>query len=257
MTEPGEIERLHDSLTSTVQIEALKYNISPVLLDSLLFRESGFDPDVVFGNKTSSAGALGVAQFMPATAASLGINPLNPEEAISGAAMYLRQLIDRYDGDIGLGLAAYNWGPGNVDRALAESAEDGDSVYTKIPAETRRYITEIGHDVRRTFLPDIAAIGDTLPKPFEGNVGDFIRMTAGETPAGQAIGNVVETITSVPRFLEYITDPQRIRRVVLTFVAGVMILLGLVLYVFASSPGARKGLTAVNPVAGIAAEAAG
>lgn len=85
-----------------------KYGVSPALLAGVAKVESGFD-----STATSSAGAQGLMQFMPGTAAGLGINPLDPASAIDGAATYLSQLSGRF-GSTELALAAYNAGPGAV-----------------------------------------------------------------------------------------------------------------------------------------------
>lgn len=113
-----------------------KYGLPPSLLARQLYEESRFRPDIVSGRTRSSAGAIGIAQFMPATAAELGVDPLNPASAIDGAARYMRRLYDAL-GDWGAALAAYNWGIGNVQRKGLAAA----------PAETRRYVAAILGDV--------------------------------------------------------------------------------------------------------------
>jgi soluble lytic murein transglycosylase-like protein len=91
---------------------ASKHGIDPALLAGLVKQESGFDP-----NAGSPAGAQGLTQLMPATAASLGVtNVHDPVEALEGGAKYLRQQLDRFNGDVARALAAYNAGPGAVER---------------------------------------------------------------------------------------------------------------------------------------------
>ena len=75
----------------------------------LLFQESGFKPDVV-----SRAGAQGIAQFMPETAATVGLdNPFDPMQAIAASARLLRNLVRQF-GNLGLAAAAYNAGPRRI-----------------------------------------------------------------------------------------------------------------------------------------------
>jgi peptidoglycan DL-endopeptidase CwlO len=87
-----------------------RHGVDPALLAAVASQESGFDPTAV-----SSAGARGLMQFMPATARSLGVDPLDPASAVDGAARYLAQLTRQF-GSAELGLAAYNAGPGTVSR---------------------------------------------------------------------------------------------------------------------------------------------
>jgi soluble lytic murein transglycosylase-like protein len=104
---------------------AERYAISVSLLHSIAARESGFRQASV-----SPAGAIGIMQLMPATARALGRNPHDLADNILGGAAYLRQLLDRFDGDIERAIAAYNAGPAAV------------SHYGGVPpfAETRRYL---------------------------------------------------------------------------------------------------------------------
>jgi soluble lytic murein transglycosylase-like protein len=88
-------------------------SLPPEFLAATLLQESAYDADAV-----SSAGAIGLAQFMPSTAAGMGINPRDPDQAIGGAARlldsYVRAYDGRYDDNYSAALAAYNAGPGTV-----------------------------------------------------------------------------------------------------------------------------------------------
>jgi soluble lytic murein transglycosylase-like protein len=86
--------------------------IDPALLAGLIKQESGFNP-----NAGSSAGARGLTQLMPSTAAGLGVtNVLDPAQSIQAGAKYLKQQLDAFGGDVTKALAAYNAGPGAVKR---------------------------------------------------------------------------------------------------------------------------------------------
>ena len=90
---------------------AAEAGVDPALLSSVAWTESGFRPDA-----QSAAGALGLMQLMPATAAGLGVDPLDPQQALTGGARYLRSQLDRFGGRADLALAAYNAGPTAVRR---------------------------------------------------------------------------------------------------------------------------------------------
>jgi soluble lytic murein transglycosylase-like protein len=95
-----------------ISAAAARNGVDPALLTGLIRAESGFDPSA-----TSPAGAQGLTQLMPGTAASLGVtDPLDPAQSIEGGARYLRQQLDRFGGDASKALAAYNAGPGAVER---------------------------------------------------------------------------------------------------------------------------------------------
>ena len=108
---------------------ATKYGIDPALLKGLIRQESNFNPSA-----RSGAGAQGLTQLMPGTAASLGVTDASdPAQAIDGGAKYLKQQLDRFGGDASKALAAYNAGPGAVAK------------YGGVPpyAETQNYVQKV------------------------------------------------------------------------------------------------------------------
>ena len=120
---------------ATIQQAADDNGVPASVLAWLLWKESRYNPSIIDGTKRSSVGAMGIAQFMPATAAQeLGSAQaaLNPAIAIPGAARYLAKLY-RTAGTWAGALAAYNWGIGNVTRKGLDRA----------PAETTDYYTTI------------------------------------------------------------------------------------------------------------------
>lgn len=120
-----------EAVSVAIQRAAEKYNVPADLVRSVIRCESNFDARAV-----SRAGAQGLMQLMPATAGDLGVSdPFDIDQNVDGGTRYLRQMLDRFEGDIELALAAYNAGPGTVSR------------YGGVPPyrETRAYVKKVMH----------------------------------------------------------------------------------------------------------------
>jgi soluble lytic murein transglycosylase-like protein len=124
------IARSHPHYEPLIRQHATEHRVRPDLVRAVIQVESAFNPRAV-----SPKGAMGLMQLMPATAKQFGvIDPFNPAENIRAGVSYLRQLLDRYDHDEQLALAAYNAGPGAVDK-----------YGSKVPPykETQNYVLKI------------------------------------------------------------------------------------------------------------------
>jgi hypothetical protein len=121
LSSPGE-------LAPIIRQAAEKYGVDQDLIRAVIKAESNFR-----SQSTSPKGAMGLMQLMPETAQEVGVrDPYNPVENIMGGTRYLKGLLNRYQGNIPLALAAYNWGPGNVEKYP-----------DRLPRETRDYIMRV------------------------------------------------------------------------------------------------------------------
>lgn len=128
-TTPTDMSGDSTQYDALIQASAARNGVDPALLKALIRAESNFDP-----NAGSSAGAQGLTQLMPGTAAGLGVTDVHdPAQAIEGGAKYLRAQLDAFGGDETKALAAYNAGPGAVTR------------YGGVPpyAETQQYVQRV------------------------------------------------------------------------------------------------------------------
>jgi soluble lytic murein transglycosylase-like protein len=130
----------------TIESHASAYNVRPELVRAVIHAESNFNPHAV-----SPKGAMGLMQLMPETAGELGVGrPFDPDDNIRGGVAYLRQLLDRYENDEELALAAYNAGPGAVAR-----------YGNRVPPfrETRQYVSRIKSVLAAGATPGVKAGG--------------------------------------------------------------------------------------------------
>lgn len=114
------------------QQDAINAGINPTYFVRQIYLESSFNPNAV-----SPSGAEGIAQFLPSTAAGLGINPFNPEQALNAAAHVMAGYNSNYHGNYAMALAAYNAGSGTVQYAVNSC---GSNWMSCLPAETQNYI---------------------------------------------------------------------------------------------------------------------
>jgi soluble lytic murein transglycosylase-like protein len=122
MVPPAQIENLVNTNAST-------WNVDPALVKAIIANESGFN-----ANATSNVGAQGLMQLMPGTANGLGVtNAYDPAQNVWGGTKYIKGLLDRFGGDVRRAVAAYNAGPGAVEK------------YNGVPpyAETQNYVQNV------------------------------------------------------------------------------------------------------------------
>lgn len=166
---------------------AKKHGIPEEGFEAQIEKESGFNSDVITGRRRSSAGALGIAQFMPGTAAGLGINPLNPEQALDASAKLMRSYYDKY-GAWGFALVAYNAGPGWADKLHKRTIR-----FDELPSETQNYVKALGGKYGSRSVG--AGVGTAV-----GAAGDVAQAVTPD-PLEGALSGILDT-------LKFIADPK-------------------------------------------------
>jgi soluble lytic murein transglycosylase-like protein len=150
---------------------AARYGVPADLVIAQASQESGGNQYDSHGNVlTSSAGAMGVMQLMPATAADLGVDATDAAQNIDGGVRYLSQLLKQFNGDTQLALAAYNWGPGHV-------ARNG---LNNWPTETVNYVSSI-----------LAKIGSAISGAVEDVTGPSSPPIDGGSSGGPGTGGLL------------------------------------------------------------------
>src|SRR5262245_25017825 len=169
------VQRSRREICDTLVESAQSNNLPIPFFIHLLLQESDFKPDVV-----SRAGAQGIAQFMPETAATVGLeNPFDPLQAIAASARLLSNLVSQF-GNLGLAAAAYNAGPRRIQDWLARKG--------RLPQETQHYVKTITGHPAETWKADKAA------SPMQG----LPKHAPCREDAGQIASNTSEFAPEVP-----------------------------------------------------------
>lgn len=185
----------NNSLTSIFQKAADTYGVSVSLLTAMAKQESNFQ-----ANATSKSGAMGIMQLMPSTASYFGCtDPYDPEQNIMAGAQYISQLLEKYNGDTSLALAAYNAGSGNVDK------------YGGIPPfkETQNYVARItGYMQEGVTLPDGTAVASNSSaysaSGSAGNSGNSLSVSQWDSLEEDALQDILNRFFNYDDYLRFL-----------------------------------------------------
>lgn len=153
-----------DYLISLIKETAKKLGVDPKLALELAKRESDLNPFAV-----SKKGAIGIMQLLPSTARLLGVDPFDLEQNIEGGLRYFKHLLEQYNGDVELALAAYNAGPGSVEKyggvpPYEETKKFVKDITSRYHGSTAYYAQEsTPSGIRKVVLPDGTILITNLP----------------------------------------------------------------------------------------------
>jgi soluble lytic murein transglycosylase-like protein len=152
-----------EEVETSIEAAAKKNTLSTALIKAVIKQESGFRPCAI-----SAKGALGLMQLMPDTAKQMHLaDPFNPDQNIAAGSAYLKQMLDRFKGDLRLALVAYNAGPARADQPKTSA----DSTTIAYPLETQNYVAGVFAQLGITQwdetkkLPPAAASSPSSAKP--------------------------------------------------------------------------------------------
>lgn len=166
---------------SQIVSTAQQFGVDPNLALAVAEQESGINQSA-----RGAAGEIGIFQLLPSTAAGLGVDPTNQAQNIQGGVMYLAQLLGQFGGDVEKALAAYNWGQGNVAKAVASA---GSNWLSMAPSSTQGYVAAIMAN-----SPTVGGVSTSQTEADstgpDGTTGLPPISTAGVTVAGISLGTI-------------------------------------------------------------------
>jgi soluble lytic murein transglycosylase-like protein len=167
----------NSDLLQTIADTATSAGVDPNLAIEVATQESSLDQTAV-----SPAGAVGVMQLEPPTAADLGVNPYDTQQNIQGGVQYLSQLLSEFGGNTAQALAAYDAGPNKVNQAISTANASGSGDWLSLlPSETQNYVSSILGNLGTAYSASIGAATSPGVAPSGGNsvLTSVLLLTAG------------------------------------------------------------------------------